>query len=502
MLDLFDSLYRGFPVGSLLLWKRPAEADRLRLGPLTIEANESPEAWWVVDGQQRLTALTVGLTRSEPIPKTPEDHYVVYFDAGDTHFKSPPRTGVIPSSWVPLPFLLDASQLSEWVFEWEHGRDEELRRAVFDAGRRIREFTVPLYLLDTSDESWVKEVFYRVNQSGKRLEWEDIHDALFGHRGDPPSTLEGLREELAELGMGHLPKRRLMTSLIARHGGDVTQDLEEHLRRDPEFLRGAAAETLPILRRVWSFLRSDAGIPHLRLLPESWQIDTLTRFFSLHGAPKPRTRELLTRWIWRTFFDADRYSSQTMRRQGIAAIGEDEEQSAQSLLLLVQSKPGTRPDPEAQFSARTVASRLTMLMVAFEKPRHLETGSSLDLAELLDEQGADAFARWASSHDGNTSKWTRSIANRTLHPLEGEGSLSRLVVNRVRDRGVDDPVLRSHLVDATAAEFLLEGDVENFLRQRADTLRQKIEEIGKRMAGWEKNDRPSIEYLLQSEDVA
>lgn len=34
VLDLLDSVYRGFPIGTLLLWKKPAEAAGLNLGPL------------------------------------------------------------------------------------------------------------------------------------------------------------------------------------------------------------------------------------------------------------------------------------------------------------------------------------------------------------------------------------------------------------------------------------------------------------------------------------
>jgi uncharacterized protein with ParB-like and HNH nuclease domain len=55
VVELFDSLYRGYPIGSLLFYKRSAKADRLALGPRVVEAPETSEAWWVVDGQQRVT---------------------------------------------------------------------------------------------------------------------------------------------------------------------------------------------------------------------------------------------------------------------------------------------------------------------------------------------------------------------------------------------------------------------------------------------------------------
>src|ERR1041384_2207899 len=55
VLDLFDSIYRGFPIGSLLLRRAPATAGTVRIGPVTVFGIETKSALWVVDGQQRLT---------------------------------------------------------------------------------------------------------------------------------------------------------------------------------------------------------------------------------------------------------------------------------------------------------------------------------------------------------------------------------------------------------------------------------------------------------------
>ena len=43
VVELFDSIYRGYPIGALLFYKRSAETERLSLGPLVIEAPEIPD---------------------------------------------------------------------------------------------------------------------------------------------------------------------------------------------------------------------------------------------------------------------------------------------------------------------------------------------------------------------------------------------------------------------------------------------------------------------------
>ena len=73
VVNLFDSVYNGYPIGSLLLRRGPAPAERLQLGPLTIDGPETQSALWVIDGQQRLTALAAGLSRQSPLPTTPID---------------------------------------------------------------------------------------------------------------------------------------------------------------------------------------------------------------------------------------------------------------------------------------------------------------------------------------------------------------------------------------------------------------------------------------------
>ena len=50
--DLVDSLWRGYPIGTLLLWESTYESARTALG------GQGPKLW-IVDGQQRVTSLAL-----------------------------------------------------------------------------------------------------------------------------------------------------------------------------------------------------------------------------------------------------------------------------------------------------------------------------------------------------------------------------------------------------------------------------------------------------------
>ncbi len=461
------------------------------MGPLAIDAPDTQSALWVVDGQQRLTALTVGLSRPAPIPLTPDDPWVVYFDAERQIFITPPKKGGVPSTAIPVIHLLDSSVLSEWVYEWAHGRNAALRTSVFQAGRRIREYEIPLYIVETEDEELLRDIFYRVNKFGKRLDWDDVHKALFGRKGAHPSTLPELADELQGLGMGRPEEEQLLSCLMAFKGLDVTRNIADHYRKDTEVLRNAVSEALPAIRRVLSFLKIHAEIPHLRLLPRSMPLIVLTRFFALHPEPKARTLDLLTRWTWRMLLGASVYDELTLMRRGVAAIrGSDEEQSAQALLSLVSSGEKRFLALPQRFDARAAESRIAVLGMASLRPLNVSDKKPLDIAALIEERDADAFRRILPRGEVFGS----SPVNRILLP--GAGSARKELVDEITSHGPDTAVLRSHGISAAAAEALLQGDVESFLKERAQVIEEAVDHLGQRLAAWSKNDRPSISYLL------
>jgi hypothetical protein len=489
VLALFDSVYRGFPIGSLLLRHGPAPAKQLQIGPLIANGEETKQALWVVDGQQRITALAAALGRDPSLPGRGADPYVVYFDPAEQAFRGPAREGVVPSQWVPLPRLLDASALHEWVFAWPHSSDAELRGAVFEAGKRIREYKVPMYVIETDDEEVLRTIFHRVNNSGVSLSWEQVHDALYGHRGSSPSTLSELADQLEELGMGRpVEDDHLLPCLVALRGRDVTRSLGEHLRDDPRLLEGAVADALPVIREVLGFLRARAEIPHLRLLPYSTPLPVLTRFFRVHPEPSERSLTLLVRWVWRSFLGRAP-DDRLLKRRGVSSVIDDEEASVQRLLGLLPAEPAAVVVGD-HFDARSAHSRIILLAMASLRPGSLGGGGAIDVAALIRERDVDAFRPLFPLQKGIT----RSPSNRVLLP--GRGSAAAEIRACIEERGIEDAVLRSHGISPDVAEAILDRDAQRAISLRSENLRRAMLHLGQRLAEWGRSDRPSIEYLL------
>jgi len=351
-----------------------------------------------------------------------------------------------------------------------------------------------MYILDSDDRHLLKEIFFRVNKYGKALAWDEVYDALYGHDGPAPATIGQLSRELESVGMGKLDPGDLTSCLLAVRGLDVTRTLAEHRRRDPDVLRGAVADALPVLRSALDFLRSQAQVPHLRLLPRTFVLEILGRFFTLHHQPSARSLQLLTRWTWRVFLSEGRYDERNLRRRAVTDIGKDEEDSIQRLLDLVPRDQSVLAVPST-FDARAARSRLSLLALRSLSPRDLQRGSPIDVAELLESRGAEAFRHVVPVRPPAVLA-LRSPANRILLP--GSGSARQAIIEYIEKEGSDNAVLRSHGISSAAARALEAGAYGDFVANRASAIMVALGDLGDRLAGWatRDRDRPSIKHLL------
>lgn len=209
--NLLDSVYRGYPIGNLLMWERPGpKNDDLHLGPLRLRAPAQENAWFVVDGQQRTTALAATLRRSGA---ETDDSFALYFDLDERSFVIPPRRTEPKATWLPVWNLLDAVDLNTWLLE-RFPKDKEIQRLAQEVGRRIREYKVPIYIVTSDDPSVVREIFRRANRHGVAMTQAE----------DSPQRLDELADDLEGLGMGRLSEHTLLQVVHAVQGAETLRN--------------------------------------------------------------------------------------------------------------------------------------------------------------------------------------------------------------------------------------------------------------------------------------
>lgn len=172
---LLDSIHRGYPIGTLLFWKRPAEACSMQVGPVRIDASSRQDALWVVDGQQRITALTGVLAGSHGDLTDP---YSLFFDLEGDTFVRAKRRQAPASTWLPLNHVLDSEKLLLWLHQSKPALTDVHTGRAIRLGKRVREYQVPAYIVDSATEEPLRTIFERSNSTGKTLKKQDIFDAL------------------------------------------------------------------------------------------------------------------------------------------------------------------------------------------------------------------------------------------------------------------------------------------------------------------------------------
>ncbi|MCC7541302.1 MAG: DUF262 domain-containing protein [Deltaproteobacteria bacterium] len=487
--ELLDSIYRGYPVGTLLLWKNAPTGSAGR--PLNASAPEQVqgERYLVVDGQQRLTTLWDALGR-KPAPR----EGALVFDMANEKFLSRPLSreeldaappaledGALPE--VPVYLLLDAASLSEWV---PHAMPREQKRLYFELGKRIREYTLGFYVVADAEIDALRHVFDRINTSGKSMRREEVFDALIGSRvtEDGIAGLALVNARLSDLDFGRIDPSTILKVLEAVRGTRIG-------RLDPRRLDVAAAEsdlhrTATALRAAISFLRNDAHVPHVEVCPYELPLVVLARFFDKHPSPSERNRILLRRWFWRGSIGERLGGASATLQQHVDDAGEnDEDQSIRALLRRTGSPRELDLAWDVTQDVGLNAARGVMFLCALldGRPRDLETGEQLAVTELFDR--------------GRTE---------LLRPIVRGARVG--VVNKLLTRSgknarelildcADEAALFSHGIDGGAREALRRSDVDEFFARRSAVLNPRLRAFFERHTEVERDDAPSLSSMTR-----
>jgi hypothetical protein len=497
--DLLDSIYRGYPIGTLLFWRRDAPAAQVSFGPVAIDAPQTAQALWVVDGNQRLTALA-GVLLHPPYPVSgAHDGFTLYFDLRNESLVRPKGRARPQASWLPLNVVADSELLLEWLSRYPGRRDHpEQTRAAMKLSRAIREYQIPVSIIEGEAVEEISTIFERLNSKGLTLTQADLSKARAAHHGQVAPrlrTLGDLAKSLRTLKFGKLEQALLIKSLFAVMGHDIAT-LAPQLKDVPN-REEALDQAERALRGAIIFLKREAGVPHAALLPYKAALIVLARFFHLHPEPSARSRELLSRWFWRGALTKEHErleaSPQYMERAGLSAITADEERSVQKLLGAVSQEPRLHVALRARFDFSTCGGKILANALVALHPRDLRTALPLEVSAVLERAGAAALVPLISPLAGERA----SRANIIFHPPLKQGAIIKALLAAPP---LGPEVLRSHGISQEALEALHRKDLGEFLEERRRFLKVHLEEFQAARARWGESDRGSLQSLIVADE--
>lgn len=182
--DLFDSMYRGYPIGTLMFWETGADVGTRQVGG---GENDKVAKLLIVDGQQRLTSLFAVLTGRPVLTKTFEDKRIhLAFRPADQTFEVADAAIERDPEFIPDITALWADGYKSTVrafmarlgdsrgSELSHAEQDRLEERV-DRVRDLRDFRFQVVELNEhASEEQVAEIFVRINSEGVKLNQADF----------------------------------------------------------------------------------------------------------------------------------------------------------------------------------------------------------------------------------------------------------------------------------------------------------------------------------------
>lgn len=504
VLRLFDSIYKGYPIGSLLLWERKAPAQHVQLGALHLEAPKLERALWVVDGQQRITSLASALHDDG----SNDRRFALSFDLRNRAFVA--RPPIEDPLIIPLPILADLQRVLRWFAD--HPEVSDYIDTANEATTRLRQYPVPVYQVSQEDEHVLQDIFDRLNNYGKRLSRSEIFAAL--NASENPEEQEDLSLAAiashidSDYGFGTLDDDTVLLAVLGRRDPDVRRDIRNEFSNPYDEGRVKAYQAAEdSIRQSVSFLQRIAHVPHVSMLAYKYLLVVLARFFAHYPEPDQRTMTLLRRWFWRAAVvgpEGFKGSTTGAIRALCARIQPGNvTASIKGLLDAVPHRPQSLPDLD-NFRSNTASTKVMLCAWWAKGPRSLEDYAPFEqetLAECLtDRQTAIDAVRNIFPRSGVPKDLRGYASNRVLMPKVDTDviEISTLITQQrlSQDMHAYERALMSHSISPQLADLLVSGKIKEFLMERQILLQHELEHFLGRMCEWDFEDTPSLSKLI------
>jgi len=286
--DLLDSLYRGYPIGTMLIWQTDDSPLARPIGSKTGHGGLQPVRF-LLDGQQRLTSL-----RRVFHDRDPDIRFNIEteeFQVANAAISKDPR-------WVSVTDVFQHSAVS--VLTAGELMDRPDKNLILDRLNRlehIRRHLVPVNVLHGFNYEEVTEIFVRVNSKGTRLRVAELAIAQLAFRlpGLVTYELKAFEDELDEAGWD-IDMRFLLRCLTAVTTGQskfaaLTGVGEEPLKEGWKQTKAALLTFLNLLDKNLG-IESAAWLPSIsalvvpvaylaRCTPKEVDVNGLLRWFLL-----------------------------------------------------------------------------------------------------------------------------------------------------------------------------------------------------------------------------
>lgn len=491
MRELFDSVLKGYPIGSLLIWApRELKVDTMtHIGPIPTSraSSNKGQVSLLLDGHQRLATLYGVLRLPDTHPRNESSgkdalNWWLGYDLKTEEtvqlrrpedFKDvttlPLRAVLRTADFVRFARGIDgASSLSDKEKSVYLDRADKVQRA-------IRDYRIALTNMRDGTVDDAVAIFSRINRSGRRMTTDQMAVALTYRDGfNLEDSLDRLLSRLEIYGFGDVSRKTILQGLLHAAGQSFVSPKFDDLRRSDTqaLLEKAEPKVARGLMEAAEFLNEAIGFSTGKLLPYALQLLLLQVFFSnSRFTAKNLTSETkfsLQKWFWATSFEGWFASANTSEMASsvleMELFSQDPDNRAvkNRFESFFVDRP-LRPFPKT-FDRRSARIRAHLLVqIVDNKIKDPVTLELVDGSKLMADPDRRDLPYIFPPSAGEAA---RSPANRILIDRKYGSAVRQFLLNEF------DPIslLDAYDIDFVGRQALEDKDLDGFIAARERTL--------------------------------
>lgn len=491
ILQLLDSVYKNYPIGSVLLWqsklKLKSENDIAGLS-IDLPKPDYPVNY-LLDGQQRLSTICGAMFWTGTDPKSP---WNLCFDLRKEKFFHLADMDDPPLHQIRLLKLSDASKFFSHVSSLDTltAADKDLLKEKANyLFNRFKDYKIASVTLGDMSIDDVAPIFERINSTGTRLTIVDLmRAATWSKDFDLVETIDSILDQLDSKDYGGIERKAILRNFSSASGGGFSVESINTLRsKDTETLKTAAKDTKEASKKAVDYFQTQLKIPNDKLIPYLNQFVVLTEIFRQIPRPNANQYKAIDKWFWQSSLSGYFAGWNTgMMSNDLANIKDFAEGKIEELEI-TKSKPNDDIWAKRNFRINNAHAKLFAIFLAYQNPIDLLTGQEIDKAKSLSWVNSKEYHHFFPKAYLKSLGYSTTRINSLANIICLTSSSNKIITDRKPSEYLLDVEeaaganlnswLRTNLISPEAFEAAKRDDFDTFIRIRTQDISDSINKL-------------------------
>lgn len=329
-LELFDSIQRGYPIGSILLWRPDFNTDEdfykfesKEIGFYKIPERATNDYFYILDGYQRLSLLFGCLVNPNKSKLQRDDlnwfkEFNIVYNLQDDVFEMNKKKDFSNLDYFQIPIykLIDAKEFFSFqkqlsIFDFDDSTNNNLLEKYENISQIFQKYELPSINIYGGSITEAIDIFQRLNSTGMKMSSDWAISALSFNKDRNfrlGSEIDNLLEDLSIFNFRNLKREIILQCITNSFGGVYFDQFSKNDNKKLEVLAKRSdfiditRKTINNIKKAVEFLYEELLVLDSKLLPYNSQLIFISDFFNKVESPSDSQLLALKKWFWITTY--------------------------------------------------------------------------------------------------------------------------------------------------------------------------------------------------------